>query len=53
MNDMLSMNNLMFGEKVPQKQILYHSKTKLFITHCGFNGVIEALYFGKPMLGFP
>ena len=30
-----------------------HEKTTLFIGHCGANGVFEALYYGKPMLGFP
>ena len=23
------------------------------MTHCGANGVVEALYYGKPMIGFP
>ena len=30
-----------------------HEKTTLFIGHCGANGVFEALYYGKPILGFP
>jgi len=27
---------------LPQKKILAHPNTKLFYTHCGGNGVIEA-----------
>jgi glucuronosyltransferase len=38
---------------VPQRELLNHPKTRLFLTHCGANGVIEAMYYGVAMLGFP
>ena len=38
---------------LPQIDILGHSKTRLFITHCGNNGQYEALHHGVPMIGFP
>ena len=38
---------------LPQNDILGHPKTKLFITHCGINGLHEALYNAVPIIGFP
>ena len=38
---------------IPQNDLLAHSNTKLFITHCGNNGQYEAVYHGIPMIGFP
>ena len=46
-------DNLFLSSWVPQREILNNPKTKLFLTHCGANGVIEAMYFGVAMLGFP
>ena len=43
----------MLSNWVPQREILNHEKTRLFLTHCGANGVIEAMYYGVAMLGFP
>lgn len=33
--------------------MLYHPKLKAFMTHCGANSVIEAIYYGKAILGIP
>lgn len=48
-----SLPNLLLRDFVPQKEILAHPKTKLFMTHGGANSVVEGIYFGKQMLGFP
>ena len=47
------LQNLMVRTWVPQRQLLAHPKTQLFMTHCGANGAIEAMYYGVAMLGFP
>ena len=49
----LNLPNVLLKSRVPQKQLMNHEKTTLFIGHCGANGVFEALYYGKPILGFP
>lgn len=41
------------SEWLPQNDILAHSNTKLFVSHCGANGQYEALYHGVPMLCLP
>ena len=38
---------------MPQNDLLGHPNLKLFITHCGMNSFIEAVYQGVPVLGFP
>ena len=38
---------------IPQNDLLGHNKTKLFISHCGSNGLHEALYHAVPIVGFP
>ncbi|CAG7838360.1 unnamed protein product [Allacma fusca] len=38
---------------IPQQDVLAHSRTKVFLTHCGLHGVMEAIYYGVPMVGMP
>ena len=46
-------DKFMFRKWLPQFDLLRHHKTKLFISHCGSNGLQEALFAGVPILGFP
>ncbi|KAF7665900.1 hypothetical protein LDENG_00128240 [Lucifuga dentata] len=38
---------------MPQKELLGHPQTKVFVTHGGSNGAQEAIYHGIPVLGIP
>lgn len=38
---------------MPQKDLLGHPQTKVFVAHGGTNGVQEAIYYGVPVLGIP
>ena len=40
-------------EWMPQKDILSHKKIKFFLSHCGNNGRLEAIYFNTPILCVP
>jgi UDP-N-acetylglucosamine transferase subunit ALG13 len=44
---------LMTASWIPQVQLLQHPAIALLVSHCGFGGVIESLYFGKPLLALP
>lgn len=45
--------NVLRVQWIPQNDVLGNVKTKLFISHCGNNGVFEALYHGVPILCLP
>ncbi|XP_050426684.1 UDP-glycosyltransferase UGT5-like [Adelges cooleyi] len=42
--------NVIIRKWFPQNDILGHPKCKMFITHGGIHSVIEATYFGVPMI---
>ncbi|CAG9826900.1 unnamed protein product [Diabrotica balteata] len=45
--------NVILRKWLPQSDILAHSKTKLFISHCGALSTIEAVYRGVPIVAVP
>ncbi|CAI5643441.1 unnamed protein product [Oreochromis niloticus] len=46
-------NNTLLVDWMPQKDLLGHPQTKVFVAHGGTNGVQEAIYYGVPVLGIP
>lgn len=46
-------NNTMVVDWMPQKDLLGHPQSKVFIAHGGTNGIQEAIYHGVPVLGIP
>ncbi|KAK7270911.1 hypothetical protein RJT34_26428 [Clitoria ternatea] len=37
----------------PQVKVLSHDSVGGFVTHCGWNSVLEAIYWGVPMVAWP
>lgn len=46
-------NNIIVGPWMPQQEILKHKNLKAFITSGGLLSSMEALYYGKPIIGIP
>ena len=45
--------NIHLLELIPQNDLLGHKNVKLFMTNCGLNSVVEAVYHGVPIVGLP
>lgn len=46
-------NNTLVVDWMPQKDLLAHPQTKVFVAHGGTNGLQEAIFYGVPVLGIP
>ncbi|CAM6007967.1 unnamed protein product [Sphagnum balticum] len=44
---------LVYFSWAPQLQILAHPMVKGFLTHCGWNSIMESIAMGVPMIGWP
>ncbi|KAJ7009592.1 UDP-glycosyltransferase 92A1 [Populus alba] len=48
-----SRRGLLVHQWAPQMEILSHKSTSAFLSHCGWNSVLEALSYGVPIIGWP
>ncbi|PSR98772.1 Beta-D-glucosyl crocetin beta-1,6-glucosyltransferase [Actinidia chinensis var. chinensis] len=51
--DRLGNRGLVVEDWAPQAQILAHSSTSGFVSHCGWNSILESLKFGVPIIAIP
>ncbi|MFH4982900.1 hypothetical protein AB6A40_009609 [Gnathostoma spinigerum] len=45
--------NIHVFDWIPQRDLLHNSKTRVFVTHGGYNSIQEAINAGKPLLVLP
>ena len=45
--------NVRLERWLPQVSLLAHPHTRLFVSHCGLNGLFEAAHYGVPILAVP
>lgn len=45
--------NIVIGPSMPQQEILSHKNLRAFITHGGLLSLMEAVHYGKPVIGIP
>lgn len=46
-------HNIVIGPSMPQQEILSHKNLRAFITHGGLLSLMEAVHYGKPVIGVP
>uniref|UniRef100_A0A1B6K457 UDP-glucuronosyltransferase n=1 Tax=Homalodisca liturata TaxID=320908 RepID=A0A1B6K457_9HEMI len=46
-------SNVVIRQWLPQKEILAHKNVRAVFGHGGLSSTIEAVYFGKPLIGLP
>lgn len=46
-------SNAFVSDWLPQPSILHHPRLKLFITHSGYNSIVEAARAGVPLINIP
>lgn len=45
--------NIMLQKFVPQLELLHDPRVISFVSHGGGNSIVESMYYGKVLIGFP